>query len=171
MAWLPYTHIGGNMIKALYPGSFDPLTNGHLDVIKRASAIFDELEVVIMTNPNKAFTFSVEERITMIKSIITKFPNVTVSAQSGLTVDYAQRVGASVLVRGIRAVMDYEYELQQATANMILNPTIETVFLLTHPQWSFLSSSVVKQVALNKGDLTGFIPPEIKDVILAKYKL
>jgi len=159
------------MIKALYPGSFDPLTNGHLDVIKRASAIFDELEVVIMNNPNKAFTFSVEERITMIKSIITKFPNVTVSAQSGLTVDYAQRVGASVLVRGIRAVMDYEYELQQATANMILNPTIETVFLLTHPQWSFLSSSVVKQVALNKGDLTGFIPPEIKDVILSKYKL
>jgi pantetheine-phosphate adenylyltransferase len=158
------------MIKALYPGSFDPLTNGHLDVIKRASAIFDELEVVIMTNPNKQFTFSVEERITMIKSIITKFPNVTVSAQSGLTVDYAQRVGASVLVRGIRAVMDYEYELQQATANMILNPKIETVFLLTHPQWSFLSSSVVKQVALNNGDLTGFIPPEIKDVILNKYK-
>lgn len=158
------------MIKALYPGSFDPLTNGHLDVIKRASAIFDQLEVVIMTNPNKAFTFSVEERIEMIKSIITKFPNVTVSAQSGLTVDYAQSVGASVLVRGIRAVMDYEYELQQATANMILNPAIETVFLLTHPQWSFLSSSVVKQVALNKGDLTGFIPPEIKDVILKKYK-
>lgn len=158
------------MIKALYPGSFDPLTNGHLDVIKRASAIFDELEVVIMTNPNKQFTFSVDERITMIKSIITKFPNVTVSAQSGLTVDYAQRVGASVLVRGIRAVMDYEYELQQATANMILNPKIETVFLLTHPQWSFLSSSVVKQVALNNGDLTGFIPPEIKDVILKKYK-
>lgn len=159
------------MIKALYPGSFDPLTNGHLDVIKRASAIFDQLEVVIMTNPNKTFTFSVEERIAMIKSIITKFPNVTVSAQSGLTVDYAQRVGASVLVRGIRAVMDYEYELQQATANMILNPKIETVFLLTHPQWSFLSSSVVKQVALNKGDLTGFIPPEIKEFILNKYKL
>jgi len=158
------------MIKALYPGSFDPLTNGHLDVIKRASAIFDQLEVVIMTNPNKSFTFSVDERIAMIQSIITKFPNVTVSAQSGLTVDYAQKVGASVLVRGIRAVMDYEYELQQATANMILNPAIETVFLLTHPQWSFLSSSVVKQVALNKGDLTGFIPPEIKDVILSKYK-
>jgi pantetheine-phosphate adenylyltransferase len=157
------------MIKALYPGSFDPLTNGHLDVIKRASNIFDELEVVIMTNPNKLFTFSVEERITMIKSIITKFPNVTVSAQTGLTVDYATSVNATVLVRGIRAVMDYEYELQQATANMILNPKIETIFLLTHPQWSFLSSSVVKQIALNKGDLSGFIPPEIKDVIVNKY--
>ncbi|KAF0227018.1 MAG: pantetheine-phosphate adenylyltransferase [Erysipelotrichaceae bacterium] len=157
------------MIKALYPGSFDPLTNGHLDVIKRASAIFDELEVVIMTNPNKAFTFSIEERIEMLESVITKFSNVTISAQSGLTVDYAQKVGATVLVRGIRAVMDYEYELQQATANMILNPDVETIFLLTHPQWSFLSSSVVKQVALNHGDLTSFIPPEIKDVILKKY--
>ena len=157
------------MIKALYPGSFDPLTNGHVDVIKRASAIFDELEVVIMTNPNKAFTFSIEERIEMLESVIAKFPNVTISAQSGLTVDYAQKVGASVLVRGIRAVMDYEYELQQATANMILNPDVETIFLLTHPQWSFLSSSVVKQVALNHGDLTSFIPPEIKDVILKKY--
>ncbi len=158
------------MIKALYPGSFDPLTNGHLDVIKRASAIFDELEVVIMTNPNKAFTFSIEERIEMLESVVTKFPNVTISAQSGLTVDYAQKVGATVLVRGIRAVMDYEYELQQATANMILNPEIETIFLLTHPQWSFLSSSVVKQVALNHGDLSSFIPPEIKDVILKKYQ-
>lgn len=157
------------MIKALYPGSFDPLTNGHLDVIKRASAIFDELEVVIMTNPNKAFTFSIEERIEMLESVITKFPNVTISAQTGLTVDYAQKVGATVLVRGIRAVMDYEYELQQATANMILNPNVETIFLLTHPQWSFLSSSVVKQVALNHGDLSSFIPPEIKDVILKKY--
>ncbi len=169
MAQWPYTATGGNMIKALYPGSFDPLTNGHLDVIKRASNIFDELEVVIMTNPNKTFTFSIEERIAMIESIITKFPNVSVSAQSGLTVDYAQRVNATVLVRGIRAVMDYEYELQQATANMILNPKIETVFLLTHPQWSFLSSSVVKQIALNKGDLSSFIPPEIKDVILNRY--
>lgn len=158
------------MIKALYPGSFDPLTNGHLDVIKRASAIFDQLEVVIMTNPNKAFTFSIEERIEMLESVVTKFPNVTISAQTGLTVDYAQKVGATVLVRGIRAVMDYEYELQQATANMILNPEIETIFLLTHPQWSFLSSSVVKQVALNHGDLSGFIPPEIKDVILKKYQ-
>ena len=158
------------MIKALYPGSFDPLTNGHLDVIKRASAIFDQLEVVIMTNPNKSFTFTVDERIAMIKSIITKFPNVTVSAQAGLTVDYAEKVGATVLVRGIRAVMDYEYELQQATANMILNPKIETVFLLTRPQWSFLSSSVVKQIALNNGDLNNFVPPEIKDMILSKYK-
>lgn len=158
------------MIKALYPGSFDPLTNGHLDVIKRASAIFDSLEVVIMTNPNKTYTFTVNERIAMINKVIEKYPNVSVTAQTGLTVDYARKVGATVLVRGIRAVMDYEYELQQATANMILSPGIETVFLLTNPQWSFLSSSVVKQVALNDGDLSAFVPLEIKDVILKKYQ-
>lgn len=158
------------MIKALYPGSFDPLTNGHLDVIKRASAIFDSLEVVIMTNPNKTYTFTVNERIAMINKVIDKYPNVSVTSQTGLTVDYARKVGATVLVRGIRAVMDYEYELQQATANMILSPGIETVFLLTNPQWSFLSSSVVKQVALNDGDLSAFVPLEIKDVILKKYQ-
>lgn len=158
------------MIKALYPGSFDPLTNGHLDVIKRASAIFDSLEVVIMTNPNKTYTFTVNERIAMINKVIEKYPNVSVTSQTGLTVDYARKVGATVLVRGIRAVMDYEYELQQATANMILSPGIETIFLLTNPQWSFLSSSVVKQVALNDGDLSAFVPLEIKDVILKKYQ-
>lgn len=158
------------MIKALYPGSFDPITNGHLDVIERASKIFDTLEVVIMNNPNKKTTFSVDERLDMLRRVITRFPNVTCSAQEGLTVDYAKRVGAEVLVRGIRAVMDYEYELQQATANMVLSPTIETVFLLTRPKYSFLSSSVVKQIALNKGELHLFVPDEIKDIILKKYE-
>lgn len=158
------------MIKALYPGSFDPITNGHLDVIERASKLFDTLEVVIMNNPNKKTTFSVEERLDMLHRVITRFPNVTCSAQEGLTVDYAKRVGAEVLVRGIRAVMDYEYELQQATANMVLSPTIETVFLLTRPKYSFLSSSVVKQIALNKGELHLFVPDEIKDIILKKYE-
>lgn len=158
------------MSKALYPGSFDPITNGHLDVIERASKIFDSLEVVIMNNPNKKTTFSVDERLEMLHRVICRFPNVTCSAQEGLTVDYAKRVGAEVLVRGIRAVMDYEYELQQATANMVLSPTIETVFLLTRPKYSFLSSSVVKQIALNKGELHLFVPDEIKDIILKKYE-
>lgn len=158
------------MSKALYPGSFDPITNGHLDVIERASKIFDTLEVVIMNNPNKKTTFSVEERLDMLRRVIARFPNVTCSSQEGLTVDYAKRVGAEVLVRGIRAVMDYEYELQQATANMVLSPTIETVFLLTRPKYSFLSSSVVKQIALNKGELHLFVPDEIKDIIEKKYE-
>lgn len=159
------------MRKAIYPGTFDPITLGHLDIIKRASTLVDQLEVVIMRNPNKSNSdFSVEERLEMISSVIQEFNNVTVSAQTGLTVEYAKVSGASILIRGIRAVMDYEYELQQATANMVLAPNIETVFLLTRPQYSFLSSSVVKQIAQNKGDLTPFVPAKVKELIERKYK-
>ncbi len=159
------------MKKAIYPGTFDPITLGHLDIIRRASTLVDQLEVVIMRNPNKSNSdFSVEERLEMISSVIQEFNNVTVSAQTGLTVEYAKVSGASILIRGIRAVMDYEYELQQATANMVLAPNIETVFLLTRPQYSFLSSSVVKQIAQNKGDLAPFVPSQVKDFIEKKYK-
>ncbi len=160
------------MKKAIYPGTFDPITLGHLDIIRRASTLVDQLEVVIMRNSNKSDSdFSVEERLDMISVVIQEFNNVIVSAQTGLTVDYAKVSGANILIRGIRAVMDYEYELQQATANMVLAPNIETVFLLTRPQYSFLSSSVVKQIALNKGDLTPFVPALVKPLIESKYKL
>jgi pantetheine-phosphate adenylyltransferase len=160
------------MRKAIYPGTFDPITLGHLDIIKRASTLVDQLEVVIMRNPNKSNSdFSVEERLEMISSVIQEFSNVTVSAQTGLTVEYAKVSGANILIRGIRAVMDYEYELQQATANMVLAPNIETVFLLTRPQYSFLSSSVVKQIAQNKGDLTPFVPSQVKEFIERKYRV
>lgn len=159
------------MKKAIYPGTFDPITLGHLDIIRRASTLVDQLEVVIMRNPNKSNSdFSVEERLEMISSVIQEFSNVTVSAQTGLTVDYAKISGASILIRGIRAVMDYEYELQQATANMVLAPNVETVFLLTRPQYSFLSSSVVKQIAVNKGDLAPFVPAKVKEFIKNKYR-
>ncbi len=159
------------MKKAIYPGTFDPITLGHLDIIKRASTLVDQLEVVIMRNPNKSNSdFTVEERLDMISAVIQEFSNVTVSAQTGLTVDYAKVSGANILIRGIRAVMDYEYELQQATANMVMAPNIETVFLLTRPQYSFLSSSVVKQIALNKGDLSPFVPAKVKPLIENKYK-
>ena len=159
------------MKKALYPGSFDPVTFGHIDIINRASRLVDHLEVVIMVNPNKgASTFSEDERIEMLNLATKHLKNITISAQTGLTVDYAKKVGASVLIRGIRAVMDYEYELQQATANMVLAPEIDTVFLLTKPEYSFLSSSVVKSIALNHGDLSLFVPKEIEDKILEKYK-
>ena len=159
------------MKKAIYPGTFDPITLGHLDIIRRASTLVDQLEVVIMRNPNKSNSdFSVEERLEMISSVIQEFNNVTVSAQTGLTVEYAKVSGASILIRGIRAVMDYEYELQQATANMVLASNIETVFLLTRPQYSFLSSSVVKQIAQNKGDLAPFVPAKVKELIERKYK-
>ncbi len=159
------------MKKALYPGSFDPVTFGHLDVIERASKLADELEVVIMHNPNKkAAFFSVEERIKMLEVCTKKFKNVKISAAEGLTVEYARKIGAAALIRGIRAVMDYEYELQQATANQVLAPDIETVFLLTSPKYSFLSSSVVKSIAVNNGDLSRFVPEEVENMIKEKYK-
>lgn len=158
------------MRKAIYPGTFDPVTNGHLDIILRASTLVNELEVVIMVNPNKQTTFTTEERVEMLKLVTKEIPNVSISAQTGLTVDYAHKAHANVLIRGIRAVMDYEYELQQATANMELAPDIETVFLLTRPKYSFLSSSVVKQIALNKGDLSLFVPASIKVYLEKKFK-
>ncbi len=159
------------MKKALYPGSFDPVTFGHLDVIERASKLADELEVVIMHNPTKsAAFFTVEERIKMLEVCTKKFKNVKVSAAEGLTVEYARKIGAAALIRGIRAVMDYEYELQQATANQVLAPDIETVFLLTTPKYSFLSSSVVKSIAVNDGDLSRFVPNEVEAMIKEKYK-
>jgi pantetheine-phosphate adenylyltransferase len=159
------------MRKALYPGSFDPVTFGHLDVIERASKIADEIEVVIMHNPNKnAAFFTLEERIKMLEVCTKKFKNVHVSSAKGLTVDYAKKIGATALIRGIRAVMDYEYELQQATANQILAPEIETIFLLTSPKYSFLSSSVVKSIAVNNGDLSRFVPEEVERMIKKKYQ-
>jgi len=158
------------MLKAIYPGSFDPVTYGHLDVIKRAASLFDALDVIVMHNPNTTSYFSIEERIAMLKKVTKDLPNVVVDTRKGLAVDAARDFGANVLIRGIRAVMDFEYELQQATANMILANDIETVFLLTKPEYSFLSSSAVKQIALNGGDLSKFVPPEIKDDILNKFK-
>ncbi len=159
------------MTKAMYPGSFDPLTFGHLDVIRRASKLFDELVVVIMVNPSKELAFSAEDRLTMIHQVIADLPNVTAEIGSGLSVDYAKKLHAQVLIRGIRAVMDYEYELQQATANMILAPDIETVFLLTKPEFSFMSSSSVKQIALNHGNLSQFVPAEILPTIKKRFKI
>ena len=137
------------MKKAVYPGSFDPPTYGHLDIITRASSVFDELVIAIMKNPKKKSAFTEEERIEMLRKITRDLPNVSVV------------VGAQVLIRGIRAVMDYEYELQQATANMYLDDSIETVFFVARPRFSFLSSSVSKEIALNNGDLSKFIPEAI----------
>lgn len=158
------------MSKAIYPGSFDPITFGHLDVIKRASGLFDALDVVVMQNPNTKTTFTLEERLEMLKKVTKDLPNVTVHARAGLAVNVARDFGANVLIRGIRAVMDFEYELQQATANMILAHDIETVFLLTKPEYSFLSSSAVKQIAMNDGDLTRFVPSAIIGDVVNKFK-
>lgn len=152
-------------MKACYPGTFDPITKGHLDIIERAAKVFDELVVLIMDNPRKTCTFSLEERKALIEKSLS-LDNVKVEIGSGLTVDYASKIGASVIVRGIRAVSDYEYELQQATANLMLNENIETLFFIAKPKYSFLSSSVVKEIADNGGDISNLVPEEIAETII-----
>ncbi|MDR1795276.1 MAG: pantetheine-phosphate adenylyltransferase [Erysipelotrichaceae bacterium] len=153
----------------LYPGSFDPVTYGHLDVIKRACKLFDKLIIAIMKNPDKSGDFTVEERKEMLEEVTSQLPGVEVVIGDGLTVELAKKLGAVALVRGIRAVMDYEYELQLATTNMILANEIETVFFLTRPEHSFLSSSMAKEVARNGGNLKPFLPDSIASRVKAKY--
>ncbi len=154
-------------MKACYPGTFDPITKGHLDIIVRAASVFDEVVVLIMNNPRKKCVFSLEERKEMIEKSISK-DNVKVEIGEGLTVEYAKKIGAKVIIRGIRAVSDYEYELQQATANLMLDEKIETLFFIAKPKYSFLSSSVVKEIAENGGDISSLVPLEIADYITNK---
>lgn len=159
------------MVKAIYPGSFDPITVGHLDIIKRASKNFDELYVAIMVNPDKNYTFTKEERLKMIEKCVKGLKNVKVVIGDGLTVNFAKKIGCSVIVRGIRAVTDYESELALATSNMSLNDKIETLFLVSRPELSFLSSSIAKEVASYGGDIDKFIPKAIQSDIKKKlYK-
>ena len=157
-------------MKACYPGTFDPITKGHLDIIERAAKLFDELVILIMKNPRKHCTFSEEERKAMIETSLKecKLKKVKVEIGSGLTVEYANKIEARALIRGIRAVSDYEYELQQATANLMLNDEIETVFLIAKPEYSFLSSTTVKEIAANGGEISKFIPHSIMDEVKKK---
>ena len=149
-------------VVAIYPGSFDPITNGHLDLIQRASALFDKLIVAILRNDEKQPLFSAEERTEMLNDVIFGFPNVEVASFDGLLVDYASQSGASVILRGIRAVSDYEYELQMALMNRRLRPEIETVFLLAGEAHSFISSRLVKEVIRLGGNISGLVPPSIE---------
>lgn len=156
------------MVKAMYPGTFDPITKGHLDIIDRASRLFDELYIAIMVNPRKHCTFSVAERKKLIEECTNSYSNVKVVSCNGLTVRFAKDMDCRVLVRGIRAIADYEYELAQATSNMVLDGEVETMFMVSRPEYSFLSSSIAKEIAMFKGDIAEFIPEPIVDKVKLK---
>jgi pantetheine-phosphate adenylyltransferase len=149
-------------VVAIYPGSFDPITSGHLDVIERGSRLCDRLIVSILQNEAKAPLFSVEERIEMLTEVTSPFSNVEVDSFGGLLADYALRRGARVILRGIRAISDYEYELQMALMNRRLQPQLETVFLLAGEQFSFISSKLVKEVISLGGNITGLVPATVE---------
>ena len=150
------------MNKAIYPGSFDPFTNGHLDVLNRACEVFDEVIVLVAVNAAKKSTFSAKERVAILKEALADKKNVRVDSYEGLTVEYARAVGAKHIIRGLRAVMDFEYENQLASANRFLAPEVDMVFFMASPETSFISSSVVKELWKNGADITSLVPPAVK---------
>jgi pantetheine-phosphate adenylyltransferase len=153
---------------AIYPGSFDPVTNGHIDVIERARSMFDRVVVAIAHNPNKAGLFTPAERAALLASVLGKHENLEIDVFDGLLVDYVRRRGAGVIVRGLRAVADFEYEFQLALMNRRLVPEVDTIFLMTDERNFYVSSSLVKEVASLGGDVSGFVPPAVKTALHAK---
>lgn len=155
----------------IYPGSFDPITLGHLDVIRRSAKLMDVLIIGVLANRAKTPLFSAEERVKLIEKVIGDLPNVKVEAFKGLTVEFAKQRNATVIVRGLRAVSDFEYELQVGQINHKLNPEIDTIFLTTSEAYSYLSSSIVKEIASYNGDITQLVPEAIVDCVYEKYNL
>lgn len=158
------------MKKAVYAGSFDPITNGHIDIIQRATRLFDDVYVTIFLNPNKTTLFSVEERVALMKESLKDMDNVHVDASDMLVVDYAKKVGAMALVRGLRASQDYHYESMLAHVNRYLENDIETVFLMTELENTFISSSNIKEMASYGRDVSGLVPQCVSDALKEKFK-
>ena len=156
------------MRNAIYPGSFDPPTYGHLDVIKRASTLFDKVIVSVLNNSAKTPLFSTEERVNMLREAVCDLPNVEVRSFEGLTIEFAKECNACAIVRGLRAVTDFEYELQLAQVNKVMAPTIETVLLTTALEYAFLSSTVVREFASYGSDISKFVPPSIEKRIIKR---
>lgn len=156
------------MIKAVFAGSFDPPTNGHLDVIERASKYFENLDVVVSVNPQKHYMFSAEERLKMLSELVKDYKNVNVHICDELIVNYAKNVGAEVLVRGIRSAIDFSYEFELAQMNQNLNPEIETIFLPTKEQFAIVKSSSIKELAMFGGDISRMVPPLVEKALKEK---
>ena len=154
----------------VYPGTFDPITNGHLDIIKRAHQLFDKLYIVLPVNMSKSALFTTEERVELIKEVLKDLNDIEVVSTDKLTVDFASSVNATAMVRGLRMVSDFDYELQLATINKKLNSQIETVFIMSSHEYSFLSSSAVKEIAKFGGDVSSFVPEVVNVALKNKYK-
>jgi len=157
------------MRRAIYPGSFDPTTNGHLDLIARAVKMFDEVVVAVAPNSLKSPLFSVDERMAMLKAHTTNFPSVQVSCLDGLLVDYAKSQGAVAIIRGLRAVSDFEFEFQMALMNRKLTPEVETIFLMPKQDYTYLSSRIVKEIARLGGDVSAFVPGPVQQALIKKF--
>lgn len=157
------------MVKAVFAGSFDPPTNGHLDIIQRASSLFDSIDVVISVNPEKKYLFTQEERLEMLKELLKGYKNVQVHLWQGIIVNYAKKVGAKVLIRGIRSNNDFSYEFDLAHMNQNLNPEIETLFLPTKAQYAIVKSSSIKELAMFGGDISRMVPEIVEKALKEKY--
>lgn len=154
---------------ALCPGTFDPITNGHLDIIGRAARIFDRVYATVFTTPDKEGLFSLEERRAMVVKAVESLPNVEVESFDGLVTEYARQKGITTVIRGLRVVSDFEYEFQMAQMNMRLNPDFETFFMMTRPEYAYLSSSIVRTVAYYGGDIEGLVPSHVDEILRAKF--
>ena len=156
------------VVKAVYPGSFDPVTNGHVDIIDRASKVFDHLIVAVLENPRKTPLFSIEERVEMLNNIIEHYPNVEVDYYKGLLIEYSRKQGAKIIIKGLRAISDFEFEFQMALINRKLDCDVETLFMMTNNKYSYISSSIVKEVASYGGEVKDLVPPEVYESIMKK---
>lgn len=159
------------MTRAIYPGSFDPVTKGHLDIIIRSSKIMDHLTVAVLENPRKVATYDIEQRVEMLKMVTAPYPNVEVEYYKGLLIDYANKKNIGIIIKGLRAISDFEFEFQMALVNQKLSPAIETLFMMTNSKYSYLSSSIVKEIAALGGDIKSLVPDEVYETIVAKYTL
>ena len=154
---------------AIYPGTFDPITNGHLSILSRALKIFDKLIIAILNNPNKEPLFSIEERVEMMRDVLKNKPNIEIDYYDGLLVDYAVQKEANVIIRGLRALSDFEYEFQMALMNRKLNRDVQSIFLMTDYKWFYISSTIIKEAASLGGDISGLVPPLVCRKLKEKY--